>query len=377
MTSSDALRVILVIDATTFPTAQDVVLRRWGAILPLLQDDETQVHLVTLQPEFALHAHLRAKDVRCSSLDCRSSSTVHLPVAVWRLVRVLKREKSHIIQGHEVVPALVAGLAGMVADVRPRIFFRHHTTSSKKHDVISRVAALVTDLTFVASESSKDHARRLDRSPPSRIRLIQSGVSSLRSISESEIDALRRELQIPADASVVCTVARLRAEKGIDRLIEAMHLLRQRIPGVHLVVVGKGPEEKHLKSLVTSSGGLDHFVGHQKDVAPWYGLADIVAMPSRREAFGIVAMEAMAAGKPVVAARVGGLQEAVIDGVTGVLVKPDDANALAKGIGDLLHDGSRRFAYGAAARRRFEESFTLEAMAARWRRAWHDIHRDQ
>ena len=139
---------------------------------------------------------------------------------------------------------------------------------------------------------------------------------------------------------------------------------------IHLVIAGTGPEERILRRLAAGSPVPVHFLGHRDDVDCWLALADVVAMPSRRETFGRVTLETMAAGKPLVASRVGGLAEAVVDHVTGRLVAPDDPQALAEALGALLADpaGVRRM--GAAARARYEAHYTIDHMATSWRQAW-------
>src|SRR4029079_15399950 len=109
-----------------------------------------------------------------------------------------------------------------------------------------------------------------------------------------------------------------RHEKGIDVLIRAMrHLNRD----VHLIVAGNGPEEPLLRQLATQNV---HFDVYTHDPSVWIHAADVIAIPSRRESFGRLTLEAMAAGRPIVATRVGGLTEAIADGETGLLVPPDD-----------------------------------------------------
>jgi glycosyltransferase involved in cell wall biosynthesis len=129
------------------------------------------------------------------------------------------------------------------------------------------------------------------------------------------------------------------------------------------VVAGDGPDGDALRVAAEQVPSPIHFVGHQTEVGPWYGIADVVWMPSHYEAFGLSAAEAMACERPVVASGVGGLTEVVADGVTGVLIPPQDADALRRATLPMLDDTAVRRSLGKAGRARYLEHFTLERMA--------------
>jgi glycosyltransferase involved in cell wall biosynthesis len=150
----------------------------------------------------------------------------------------------------------------------------------------------------------------------------------------------------PANPPHVLYVGRLAEEKGVRELAEAAH-------GLPLVVVGDGP----LRPLVPQASG---FVPPD-EVGAYYERAALVVVPSRREGYGMVAREAMAHGRPVVATRVGGLVDAVEDGVTGLLVPPGDTRSLREALVGLLDDAALRERLGAAGRRQAIESFSERA----------------
>src|SRR5699024_1209089 len=145
----------------------------------------------------------------------------------------------------------------------------------------------------------------------------------------------------PDDPPHVLYVGRLSEEKGVRELAEASRDLP-------LVVVGDGP----LRQLFPQALGFVPPSG----VGAYYERAAVVVVPSRREGYGMAAREAMAHGRPVVATAVGGLRDAVQDGVTGVLVPPGDVGALREAMRDLLADRGRRAALGGAARRHAAET---------------------
>jgi glycosyltransferase involved in cell wall biosynthesis len=181
---------------------------------------------------------------------------------------------------------------------------------------------------LAASSFLADAARELGARD---VRVVPSGVELLADTGE------------PADPPHVLYVGRLSEEKGILELVEATE-------GLPRVIVGDGP----LRARVPEAIG---FVP-PAEVGAYYERASVVCVPSRREGYGMTAREAMAYGRPVVATSVGGLRDAIEDGVTGVLVAPRDPAALREALTRLLADPELRARLGAAARRRAEETFS-------------------
>ncbi len=150
----------------------------------------------------------------------------------------------------------------------------------------------------------------------------------------------------------VLSVARLYPRKNLSALVNAAHLLREQVPDVRVRIVGDGPERHSLERLVHSLG-LERTVDMtgQLDFAGLvsnYATADVFCLPSRQEGFGLVFLEAMASGKPVVACRGTAAEELVDEGVHGLLVAPDDHWALADALRQLLGDTTLRTRLGAA-----------------------------
>ncbi|GAB6875657.1 glycosyltransferase [Thermaerobacter litoralis] len=166
----------------------------------------------------------------------------------------------------------------------------------------------------------------------------------------------RRELGLPDVGPVVGTVARLSREKGVDVLLRAVALLHRHGLPVTCLVVGAGPDEPALRRLAgrLGIGAWVRWAGHRPQAARWLRAVDVYVQPSRQEAYGLAVVEAMAAGRPVVASRTGGLEELIRDGVDGRLVPPDEPAALARVLASLLRDepARRRLAQAAAARAR-------------------------
>jgi glycosyltransferase involved in cell wall biosynthesis len=194
--------------------------------------------------------------------------------------------------------------------------------------------------------------------PLERIEVVPNGVDVGR-FAAADPMALRWELGLGSRSMVAC-VSRVSHEKGVHILIQAFSTL----PGdVVLVIAGDGPNTDYCKRLVAALGLADrvYFLGLRNDVENIYAAADLIAMPSLcDEAFGLSAVEAMAAGKPLVATNAGAMPEILADGECGELVPRNDETALATAISSLLANPARAKSLGEAARKRALENYPIE-----------------
>jgi glycosyltransferase involved in cell wall biosynthesis len=207
----------------------------------------------------------------------------------------------------------------------------------------------------IVTNSSAGAARLQSEGIPSeRIAIVRNGL---------DLAAFGLRSSPPRQRRIV-SVGRLRPEKAHEVLLAAMALLRPSWPSVRLRLVGDGPREAALRQLAGERGLLDcvEFLGHRDDVPAILRDADVFVLPSRTEASPNAVLEAMAAGLPVVASNVGGIPEAITPGVTGMLVPPDDANALAGAIGHLFDNPSQAERLGLAGRRHVEEHYSFGRM---------------
>ena len=184
-----------------------------------------------------------------------------------------------------------------------------------------------------------------------------------------EVIELRRAAGIPDNAAVIGVIARLRKVKGHEVLLRSLPLLHNSSE-IHLAVVGDGPERTALQELARTLGLSKrvHFVGQHFDIAPWYAMSYVVAVPSLQEAFSLAALEAMAASRPIVASRVGGIPELLEDGISALLVTPGEPAGLAAALELALGNQALAAKLGQAGRRTYEERFTIEQMMAGWLR---------
>lgn len=170
---------------------------------------------------------------------------------------------------------------------------------------------------------------------------------------------------------VFCAARNMDTTKGIDTLAEAAAILIEEwpadapVPAPNFRVAGSGPEKALIRQFIAGEPELSErfqIVGYAPLIAPWYRACTVTVMPSRVEAAGVVALEAMSLSKPVVATRVGGIPEVVLDGETGILVDPDSPRALAEAIKTVLLDPELAQRLGEAGGRRVREHFTEKQM---------------
>jgi glycosyltransferase involved in cell wall biosynthesis len=170
------------------------------------------------------------------------------------------------------------------------------------------------------------------------------------------------------EGPVVGSVGRLDEQKGYDVLVDAL----PHLPGVTAVLVGEGPARHALERRADALGVGDRLVllGWRSEPLRELPTFDIFALPSRYEGFPLAIVEAMLAGLPVVATAVGSISEAVVDGVTGRLVAPEDRGALASALQELLDDAELRMRMGERGRERARARFTAAAMARSYERIY-------
>jgi len=200
--------------------------------------------------------------------------------------------------------------------------------------------------------------------PPDGVTVIANGVTPHPAYSAEQIDALRRELEIPERAFIVGSVGRLAHEKGYDRLIGILPSVLRPPSSVFCLLVGDGPERTSLESRADQLGIADRFIitGFREEARRFYELMDVFILPSRSEGLSISLLEAMVAGCPVAVTDVGESREVIADGEAGIVL-PRDEGEWASPIAEQMADGGgqRTEARAQAARERVAREYSFEA----------------
>jgi glycosyltransferase involved in cell wall biosynthesis len=249
-----------------------------------------------------------------------------------------------------------------------------YLTSMQKR--VQRYACQFADRILVNADAVKDWLVN-DRYDASRITVIPNGVDLSRFDAIPERSQLRREWGLPDDTPLVAVVSRLTRLKGLEHFLEAAARITARFPAARFVIVGEtSPMDRsylgELQQCAQRLGVADRviFTGLRTDVPALLASVDVSVMPSLNEALSNVLLESMAAGAPTVATRVGGTPEALIDGVTGLLVPPADSASLADAIVRLLENAPLAAELGRAARTRISDTFSVKRMV----RATEDVY---
>lgn len=230
--------------------------------------------------------------------------------------------------------------------------------------------------TVAVSRAAAARLETLASIPPSRLRVIRNGIA-LDRFDPGRLSSLRCSLRASLGFGetdrLVLFPAALRPGKGHDVLLAAVSRLRESCPRAQVLFAGEGALRRPLENAAAPLGRAVRFLGARDDVPELMCAADLVVLPSLSEALPTVAMEAAAAGTAIVASRVGGVPEVVIDGVTGTLVPPGEPDPLSRAVADLLLDSDRRLALGAAGRRRALRDFGMDTQVARTVELWWDV----
>ena len=294
----------------------------------------------------------------------------------FRLRTVFRKARPDLLHVHGHKAALVAVLArAFLKDKAPMVVSVHNYPSYYKSNVINRIAGSFA-LRFIVRKACKviavsDAVKRdlikLDHLEASRIVTIHNGIDAkaIAKNGEAGVDVLKEALGIGDGDIVIGTAGRLIEGKGHLVLIEAADQLLKDNPHAKVVIAGDGPERKRLEDRISTLKLKKSVIlpGFMDDLGPFFSLVDVFVLPSFSEAFGIVLLEAMNAGCPVVASEAGGIPEIVRDGETGLCFHAGDADKLAAAVRRLLDDEGLRTKLIRNAKRMVKEEFSLDKMS--------------
>jgi glycosyltransferase involved in cell wall biosynthesis len=336
--------------------------RGWGGgevqVVTLLRELAARGHRSRLaaDPRGRLAREARALGIEVVPLRVSNSVDVRAGVRLRALVGGDDVVHFHTARAHALAPFCRGGDARLVVtrrmDYVPRGGPYARWLYNRAVDVVIAISEGVREALVQAGVRAE------------RIRVVPSGIDPAAvQASGGAGEAQRRAWRVAADEVLVLVLGALERRKGHAILLAAARRLAATQPRVRYVFCGAGSEEAVLRRLSESLRGTVVFAGEQTDVAGCLAAADIVAMPSLKEGLGVAALEAMAAERPVVASRVGGLPEVVVDGETGLLVAPGDPAPLADAIAALIADPALRRRLAEAGRARVLARYTAARMA--------------
>jgi glycosyltransferase involved in cell wall biosynthesis len=302
---------------------------------------------------------LSAAGVRTLTLDRGSRADL----LAWRpLISLFRRERTDILHSHMFGSNVSGTILGRLSGV-PVVIAHEHVWSYEgqamrrllDRELIGRHAhAFLT-----VSNETRRQMIEVEGLDPRIVRVLPNGIPPLPPPSGHD---LRSELGIAPDDPIIGTVSIFRRQKALDVLIRSVAMIARQFPNLKVLIVGGGPQEAELRRLVDELGlqGVVMFTGLRTNVADFLAIFDVAVLSSDYEGTPLSVIEYMAAGKPVVATRVGGVPDLVEHGVHGLLVRPRDHDGLAQAVVHLLRDPALRARMGEAGRMRQQREFSVD-----------------
>jgi len=298
-------------------------------------------------------------------------------VAVFRLARLIRAERPQILHTHTAKAGAIGRLAALVAgpDGPPIVVHTFHghvlhgyfdPFRTRVFRLLERFLARSSTALIAVSPQVRDDLVSLGVAPAEKFTVVRLGIEldERVAIDDAMRADARRVMGIPPGRFAVGWVGRMTGVKRTDDVVRAFAALRARGVDACLCIVGDGPDREQVERRAHELGVVRDclFLGYQEDVARFFAVFDAFVLSSVNEGTPVVAIEALAAGRPVVATRVGGVPDVVSDGVDGFLVEPGDTEALAERLERLALDPELRREMGEAGRARMLPRYAVSRL---------------
>ncbi|MDI6854151.1 MAG: glycosyltransferase family 4 protein [Deltaproteobacteria bacterium] len=295
--------------------------------------------------------------------------------ALWKLYRLMRLKRPHIVHTHTAKAGFLGRLAARLARV-PVVCHTFHghclngyfnAAANRVLRVLERCAARLTDRLITLSPALKRELVALGVAEPEHVAVIPLGLDLQAFACQERLRGVfRRELGLKDDARLIGMVGRLVKIKNVPLLLQAAARLKDRLPNLHVAIIGDGEERPNLEKQCRQLNleELVHFTGWRHDLPQIYADLDAALITSDNEGTPVSLIEAMASGCPVVSTRVGGVPDLLEEGRLGLLVPPRDAETLARAILYLLQNKKETLARAASARSRVIQKCTTERLVS-------------
>lgn len=364
---SETLRVAMLIQAY-YPRLGGAE-RQLASLVPLLENLGIEIQILTRRYDAALASFEMINGVPVYRLPVPGPKPAAAISFSLSAIPRLYKFKPHVIHAHELLsPATTAVMAKrlfgtpIVAKVLRGGSLGDLAKLKHRAFATSRIASLKRgiDSFIVISKEIDDELAEIGV-PPEKRTFIPNGVDLNRfaPISLNNKTNLRHSLNLP-DGLIVVFSGRLDPEKRVDQLVEAWNEVIKKHSTALLLILGTGTEEKKLKQI---AGANVRFEGNVDDVTPYLCASDIFVLPSSTEGLSNALLEAMASGLASIATSVGGATDLIEDGKNGILIPPDDPQALLAALLTMLSDSDRRMQFGVNGRSFIEKNYSLSAVA--------------
>lgn len=331
--------------------------------------------VVALTQGGPLEEDLRAAGVRVYILGKRLGFD---PRVILKLARIMREEKAQIVHVHTPLSNNWGVPAALLSGVRTVIRTEHGLFRRERtfYVFINAVLGLFNRRILACSDGAKKTHVAMDPLSRRKYMTVYNGIDVERYRDHGDTRRLREELALPEGTPVVGIIGSLIPLKGHRIFLQMAELIARARPDVRFLVVGDGPERAGIEATVRAQGlgGKVSFTGVRRDIPELLSLMDVFVLSSHSEAHPLTILEAMAAGKPVVATDVGGNAESVEHGETGFIVPANDPNAMFSAVAGLLEDPVLARRMGELGRERVSREFTVEKMVAETEKVYEQFY---
>ena len=325
----------------------------------------------------------RADDVEVVCLDKGAGFSLG---TLFRLVRLIRTKDISILHSHGRGALLYAALAKRMAGANGLVHTVHRADGDRLtgNKLLARYIQGATDRVVAVSNAAGREFSRVNKWPLSGIQTIYNGVDIARFAASKSPESPNPRIPESSNhpilessiSPVIGTVANFSGDKDFETLLKGFAGVLKRRPDARLLMVGNGPKVERIRQLATISGiGANvEFLGFVKDLERVLAGLDVFVLSTTTEGLGLAILEAMAAGLPVVASRVGGIPEIIEHGVNGILFEAGNGDDLARSIEAILADRNLRKRLIENGRRRVAEKFSLAGMREGYARVYESLH---
>ncbi len=362
--SPGKIKIALIIDNLEVGGAQ----KQFIELVKNIDRNKFQVIVVAL----SVHRVDLSNELTDSGIDVRlidQWGKICVPAFV-KLFKLLRSERPDIVHTYLFTASLYGRIVAKLIGIPIVILSERSTDNWKKSSYVwlDRLLAKVTDRVLVNANTIKESLIKREKIPAEKIQIIYNGVNLIKiDAIKNDRSQVRENLRILNGNPVIGIIGRLSKEKDHLTFLNAAKRIISAIPRVNFLIAGDGHLRKELEDISLSLGLKDRviFAGNTHNVSEVLQATDILVSASLYEGCSNAILEAMAAGLPIVATKVGGNPEVVNDGVTGILVSPQDPSALAGAVVSLLNNPELMKSMGEKGRERVEANFLLSKMVKR------------
>ncbi|MCB9746954.1 MAG: glycosyltransferase [Candidatus Omnitrophica bacterium] len=360
------MKIIQVVSSLDFGGLEKMVIQ----LTERLNQTGSECSIVCLEKEGGLVNEALRKNIQVDVFSKKDGFDMDL---IWNLKKYFQREEADIVHTHNFAPLIYASTAAKLAGV-PCMNTRHGRADKKAPWIFwalnKKIAAVSND--------AKEQLLKNNRIKSEKVKVVYNGIDiqSMRAdLQPNEKAQLRQSLGIKADSFVIGNIGRLVREKDQATLLKAFRKISQRTKNVELLIVGDGPLKSNLLKLAKELDiqGSVKFAGFREDIAQMLQIMDVFVLSSIMEGISLTVLEAMAAGLPVVATKVGGNPEIISEGKTGFLVPLGYPERIESAVKRIMADPRLGRSLGEAGRLRVQENSQLEHMVSVYREIYDEI----